>query len=183
MDLTDMAAVQAAFVEAAHLADQAVFDLLQLHLAHGYLLAGFISPLINRRDDEYGGSSENRLRFPLEVFEAVRAVWPAGKPLAVALSVDDWEPGGSGIEEAVVAARLLKERGCDLIEVLAGQTTPHSKPTYGPYFLSSYSEHLRNEVGIKTMIGGGITLGDQVNWLLAGGRADVCVLDPPHLRD
>ena len=81
----------------------------------------------------------------------------------------------------MVAARLLQERGCDLIEVLAGQTTPHSKPTYGPYFLAPYSEHLRNEVGIKTMIGGGITQGDQVNWLLAGGRADVCVLDPPHL--
>jgi anthraniloyl-CoA monooxygenase len=179
----EMDGIRETFVRATHLADEAGFDLLQLHLAHGYLLASFLSPLANRREDEYGGSLENRLRFPLEVFEAVRAAWPSGKPLAVALNASDWAKGGVTLEEAIEITKQLKAKGCDLVEPLAGQTTLQAQPVYGPYFLAPYSDQIRNQTGIMTMISGGITLADHVNSLLASGRADLCVMHPLHLND
>ena len=177
MDHADMERVRQEFVHAVGLAAEAGFDLLALHFAHGYLLASFISPLTNRRRDEYGGPLENRLRYPLEVFAAVRAAWPAEKPLSVAINATDWARGGFDVEDAAIAARLLKERGCDAIEVLAGQTVPDEQPLYGPAFLSPYSDRIRNEAGIATIIRGNITTADQINTLLAAGRADLCVLD------
>src|SRR5262249_38657876 len=124
MDRADLEAVSAAFAQAARWAAAAGFDVVQLHMGHGYLLAGFLSPLTNRRADEYGGALENRLRFPLAVFDAVRAVWPEERPLAVALSATDWAKGGFDVPDAVIVARTLREHGCDLITVLAGQTVP-----------------------------------------------------------
>lgn len=179
MDRADMDRVRDDFVRAALLADTADFDLLELHMAHGYLLASFLSPLTNRRTDEYGGALANRLRFPLEVFDAVRAAWPAAKPLAVCLSATDWARRGFTPEEAVVVARTLKEHGCDLVEVLAGQTVLHDQPTYGRSYLTPYSDQVRNEAGVRTLIRGNITTTDEANTLLAAGRADLCVIDPP----
>lgn len=181
LDRAKMESIRDAFVGAARLADEAGFDMLHLHMAHGYLLASFLSPLTNRREDEYGGSLENRLRFPLEVFEAVRAAWPANKPLGVALTVSDWAKGGFTMPEAIETARRLKAGGCDIIEPLAGQTTLQAQPAYGPYFLAPYSDQIRNQVGIATIASGGITLADHVNSLLAAGRADLCVMHPLHL--
>ncbi|MEM7343875.1 MAG: FAD-dependent monooxygenase [Chloroflexota bacterium] len=181
MRRTDMNKVKAAFVQSAKFADEAGVDLLQLHFAHGYLLASFLSPLTNQRNDEYGGSFENRQRFPMEIFDAVRAAWPDEKPLSVALSATDWANDGADIEDAITLANQLKDQGCDLVQILAGQTTLVSKPIYGPFYLAPYSERIRNEVGLNTLLGGGITLTDQVNSLLAGGRADLCILDPLHL--
>jgi anthraniloyl-CoA monooxygenase len=158
------------------MADDAGFDLLQLHVAHGYLLASFLSPLTNLREDDYGSSRENRARFPLEVFDAVRAAWPAGKPLSVALSATDYARGGTTVEDAILLACLLKEHGCDLIDVLAGQTTPESEPPYGRSFLTPLSERIRNEARIATMVGGYLTNSNDINTILAAGRADLCVM-------
>ena len=163
------------------MAHQTDFDMLQLHLAHGYLLAGFISPLTNTRQDNYGGPLENRLRFPIEIFKAVRLVWPESKPISVALSASDWAKGGLKIEDVLLIVKQLKSNGCDIIEVLAGQTTANTKPIYGPYFLAPYSDRLRNEGNIPTITSGGITTNDHVNSLLAAGRADLCVMHPTHL--
>ncbi|MFQ5614070.1 MAG: FAD-dependent monooxygenase, partial [Anaerolineae bacterium] len=166
MDRADMDQVRDAFVRAATMAAEAGFDLLQLHFAHGYLLASFISPLTNVRDDDYGGPLENRLRFPLEVFAAVRATWPEDKPLSVAVSATDWARGGQEIDEAVAVAGALKAAGCDLVEVLAGQTTPDARPVYGPGFLTSFSDRIRSEARLPTMVGGGLVTTDQVNTIL-----------------
>ena len=176
MDRADMERVRDSFVASARMADEAGFDLLQLHFAHGYLLASFISPLTNLREDEYGGSLENRARFPLEVFDAVRAAWPAGKPLMVALSVTDYARGGTTVEEAIQMAKLLKEHGCDITEVLAGQTTPDSEPPYGRGFLTPLSDRIRNEARVHTMVGGYLVNSNDVNTVLAAGRADLCVM-------
>ena len=168
------------FTRAAQMAHTAGFDLLMLHMGHGYLLASFLSPLANIRDDEYGGALENRLRFPLEVFDAVRAVWPTEKPLAVALTCDDWAPGGITIDEAIEIARTLKAHGCDLIQVLAGQTIPDPvSPTYGRGFLTPLSDRIRNEAGIPTLVGGYLPTTNDVNTILAAGRADLCLVDFP----
>jgi len=183
MERSDMDAVREAFVQAGQMAHQAGFDMLQLHFAHGYLLASFISPLTNQRQDEYGGDLPNRMRYPLEVFDAVRAVWPSDKPLSVAITATDWARDGCTIEEAVETVKLLKEHGCDLVDVLAGQTTARMKPVYGPYFLAPYSEQIRNEVHLPTLTSGGITITDQINSILAAGRADLCRMSPPHLND
>jgi anthraniloyl-CoA monooxygenase len=172
-----MAQVIADFVRAATMAAAAGFDWLQLHMAHGYLLAGFLSPLANRRQDEYGGSLENRLRFPLELFDAVRAVWPAERPLSVALPAIDWVRGGLTIVEAVTIATALKAHGCDLVEVLAGQTVPDSSPVYGSDFLAGYSEQIRHEAALPTLTRGYITTSGQVNTILAAGRADLCLME------
>ena len=158
------------------MAHAAGFDLLQLHIAHGYLLASFLSPLTNIREDEYGGSLENRMRYPLEVFEAVRAVWPEDKPLSVALNASDCAKGGFEVEDAVIMARALKERGCDLIETLAGQTTPAGEPAYGRGFLTPYSDRIRNEAGVPTMVGGYLITSNDVNTVLAAGKADLCIM-------
>jgi anthraniloyl-CoA monooxygenase len=176
MDRADMDRVRDRFVASARMADDAGFDLLQLHFAHGYLLASFLSSLTNLREDEYGGSLENQARFPLEVFDAVRAAWRAGKPLSVALSATDYARGGATVDDAIRLACLLKEHGCDLIDVLAGQTTPDSEPPYGRGFLTPLSERIRNEAHVHTMVGGYLVNSNDVNTVLAAGRADLCVL-------
>lgn len=178
MNRSDMDKVTGCFVDAAEGALEAGFDLIQLHMAHGYLLASFLSLLTNKRTDEHGGPLENRLRFPLEVFDAVRAAWPDERPVSVALTASDWVREGFEVEDAIVVATTLKEHGCDLIEVLAGYTTPRMRPTYGPAFLAPYADRIRNEAGVATLVGGGITTTGRANTVLAAGRADLCVLDP-----
>jgi len=183
MDRDDMDQVRDDFVAAARRAQSAGFDMLEVHFAHGYLLASFISPLTNRRTDEYGGSLENRMRYPLEVFDAVRRVWPERKPMSVRFPAFDWAPGGLEVEEAVAAARMLKEHGCDIIDVSSGLTTPESAPDYGSMFQVPFSDRIRNEAGIPTMTVGGIRNWDHVNTILVSGYADLCVLARPHLFD
>lgn len=183
IDRADMDTVRECFVQAAVRGAGAGFDLLVLHMAQGYLLGSFISPLTNRREDEYGGALEQRLRYPLEVFEAVRAAWPADRPLVVALNVTDWARGGTELEEAVQTALALRERGCDAIEVYAGQTVPHGEPVYGPFYLAQHADRIRTGANIATIVRGNITTPDQVNTLLASGRADLCVLDTIGLLD
>ncbi len=179
MDCADMERIRGAFVAAAKHGAQAGFDLLHLNMANGYLLASFLSPLTNRRADEYGGAPENRLRFPLAVFDAVRAVWPADKPLAVALSATDWAKGGTELADAVIIARSLKEHGCDLIAVHAGQTTIGGQPVYDFEAFAGYSDVIRNEAGIPTLATTYTTTTGQANTLLAAGRADLCLFNPP----
>jgi anthraniloyl-CoA monooxygenase len=179
MDRADMDQVREEFVHAARRAQATGVDLLMINMAHGYLLGSFLSRLTNQRADDYGGSLENRLRFPLEVFDAVRAAWEK-KPLAVALNATDWAEGGFEVEEATEVVRILKAHGCDLVYPLAGQTTPDDHPTYGPNFLASHSEQIRNDTGIMTITGGGITTTNQINTLLAAGSADLCILNPLH---
>ena len=177
MDRADMERVRDEFVQAAQLASDAGFDMLQLHMAHGYLLASFLSPLSNQRSDEYGGALEQRMRYPLEVFDAVRACWPAHKPLSVALNASDCVKGGMTIEDAIIIARALKERGCDIIAVQAGQTTSDSEPAYGRGFLTAYNDRIRNEASIPTIVGGYLTTSDEVNTIIAAGRADLCIVE------
>jgi anthraniloyl-CoA monooxygenase len=183
MDREDMDRVREQFVRAARMADEAGFDMLEIHMAHGYLLASFISPLTNVRRDEYGGPLDNRLRYPLEVFDAVRAVWPAGKPISVKISATDWAPGGLTADEAVQVARRLKEHGCDLITVSTGQTVPHQQPAYGRLYQTPFSDRIRHEAGIATMTVGAIASYADVNSILAAGRADLCALARAHLYD
>jgi anthraniloyl-CoA monooxygenase len=183
MTRADMDQVQADFVRAAEMSDQAGFDLLELHFAHGYLLASFISPLTNTRTDAYGGSLENRMRFPLEVFDAVRTVWPAHKPMSVRISAVDWAPGGMQPADAVDVARLLKAHDCDITDVSAGQTVADAKPQYGRQFQTPFADRIRHEVGIATMAVGNISSYQDVNTILAAGRADLCVLARAHLWD
>jgi anthraniloyl-CoA monooxygenase len=179
IDCTGMDQVRDDFLRSTRLAQQANFDLLQLNFAHGYLLASFLSPLTNQRSDEYGGTLEQRMRFPLEVFDAVRALWPEDKPISVALSATDCVKGGFSIEDAVTVAAALKAHGCDLIEVRAGQTTPEGEPAYGRSFLTPLSDRIRNEAGIPTMVGGYLTMSNEVNTMLAAGRADLCIMNLP----
>jgi anthraniloyl-CoA monooxygenase len=159
------------------------FDILELHFAHGYLVSSFITPLSNRRTDEYGGSLENRMRFPLEVFDAVRDAWPKDRPISVRISATDWAPGGIGPADAVEVAKRLKARGCDIIDVSAGQTVPHAKPVYGRQFQTPFAERIRIEAKIPTMTVGNISSFADVNSILAAGRADLCVLARAHLWD
>ena len=177
MERDDMERVRDGFVNAARMAQTAGFDLLQLHFGHGYLLASFLSPLTNQRNDEYGGKLEQRMRYPLEVFDAVRAVWPETKPLSVALTITDYLKGGFGVEEAIQVATILKTHGCDMIAVLAGQTTSESEQPYGRGYLTQLSDRVRNEAGIPTLVGGYLTTSNEVNTLLAAGRADLCILE------
>ncbi|MCY4549013.1 MAG: bifunctional salicylyl-CoA 5-hydroxylase/oxidoreductase [Defluviicoccus sp.] len=180
----DMDRVTADFVGAAVRARETGADMLELHMAHGYLLSSFITPVSNRRTDEYGGALANRMRFPLRVFDAVRAAWPADRPISVRISATDWV-GAAGIEGAgaVEIAAMLKDRGCDLIDVSAGQTTPDARPVYGRMFQAWLSEQIRNEAGIPTIAVGNITTADQVNTILAAGRADLVALARPHLAN
>jgi anthraniloyl-CoA monooxygenase len=183
MDRGDMDAVRDDFVRAARMADGAGFDLLELHIAHGYLLASFVSPLTNRRDDTYGGSLANRLRFPLEVFDAVRAVWPAAKPMSVRLSATDWAEGGLPPAEAVEVARALRAHGCDIVDVSAGNTVAEQAPRYGRLFQTPFSDLIRHGADIPTMTVGAIASHADVNSILAAGRADLCVLARAHLYE
>ena len=183
MTRADMDAVQRDVVRAAELTNEAGFDLLELHFAHGYLLASFISPLTNKRTDRYGGSLENRMRFPLEVFDAVRKVWPAHKPMSVRISAVDWHPAGMQPADAVEVARLLKAHECDITDVSAGQTVADAKPQYGRQFQTPFADRIRHDVGIATMAVGNISSYQDVNTILAAGRADLCVLARAHLWD
>ncbi|MGH7680992.1 MAG: bifunctional salicylyl-CoA 5-hydroxylase/oxidoreductase [Candidatus Eiseniibacteriota bacterium] len=183
MTRADMDRVVSDYARAATLAIDAGFDMLELHMAHGYLLASFISPLTNRRGDAYGGSLENRMRFPLEVFRAVRAVWPEERPMSARISAVDWYPGGHGPEDAVGVARLLKDSGCDIVDVSAGQTVPDQRPVYGRLFQTPFADRIRHEVGIATMAVGNISSYTDVNTILAAGRADLCLLARAHLWD
>lgn len=184
MDRDDLRDVKDAFVQAAHRAQRAGFDAIELHAAHGYLLSSFLAPATNVRDDEYGGTPARRMRFPLEVFEAVRAAWPDDKPIAVRISATDWLPGGFGPDDAVAFARELKALGCDAVDCSSGGLTPESNPgIYGRMYQVPFAERVRNEAGIRTMAVGNITDWDQVNTILAAGRADLCVLARQHLRD
>jgi anthraniloyl-CoA monooxygenase len=183
MTRADMEKVIADFVVSTKYANQAGFDMLELHMAHGYLLASFISPLTNQRKDQYGGAIENRMRFPLEVWNACRKVWPEKKPMSVRISATDWAPGGLSGEDLMAATRMLKEAGCDMIDCSTGQTVPHQKPVYGRMYQAPYSDWVRNEVGIATMTVGAVTTPDQVNTLLASGKADLVALARPHLAN
>jgi len=183
MTRDDMDAVRDAFVQATRRAEQAGFDMLELHAAHGYLLSSFISPLTNHRDDDYGGSLENRLRYPLEVFRAMRAEWPAHKPMSVRISATDWVDGGITPDDAVAIAHAFQQAGVDLIDVSAGQTSIEAKPIYGRMFQTPFSDRIRNEVGVATMAVGNITEPDHLNSIIAAGRADLCALARPHLAN
>jgi anthraniloyl-CoA monooxygenase len=183
MTRADMDKVRDDFVRAATMADEAGFDMIELHFAHGYLLATFISPLTNHRKDEYGGSLENRMRFPLEVLDAVRRVWPKRKPMSVRISATDWAEGGVDAEESVRIARLLKAHDVDIIDVSTGQTVSYEKPVFGRLFQTPYADRIRLEVGIPTMTVGAVSSYEDVNSILAAGRADLCVLARAHLYD
>jgi anthraniloyl-CoA monooxygenase len=183
MTRADMDQVRADFVRATRMADAAGFDLLELHLAHGYLLASFISPLTNRRTDQYGGSLANRMRYPLEVLAAVRAEWPRGKPISVRISAVDWVRGGTEPEDAVEVARLVVAGGADIVDVSAGQTVPDARPVYGRQFQTPFSDRIRHEAGVPTMTVGNISSAADVNTILAAGRADLVVLARAHLWD
>jgi anthraniloyl-CoA monooxygenase len=184
MDRADMDRVCAQFAAAAEMAERAGFDMLEIHGAHGYLLSSFITPLTNNRTDAYGGSPENRMRYPLEVFRAVRAVWPARKPISVRISANDWV-GGEGVtpEMAVEIARLLQAAGVDICDVSAGQTSTRARPAYGRMFQTPFSDRIRNETGMATMAVGNIYEPDHVNSILMAGRADLVCLARPHLAD
>ena len=184
MDRADMDAVRDRFAEAAAMADRAGFDMIELHAAHGYLISSFISPLSNRRTDAYGGTLENRMRYPLEVFSAMRAVWPAEKPMSVRISATDWV-GERGVtpEEAVAVAALFAAAGVDIVNVSAGQTSTEAVPVYGRMFQTPFSDRIRNETGAATMAVGNIYAPDHVNTILLAGRADLVCLARPHLAD
>ena len=184
MTRADMDRVRDEFVAAAEMAARAGFDMLEIHCAHGYLLSSFITPLTNWRTDEYGGSLENRMRYPLEIFHAVRAVWPAEKPISVRISANDWV-GAEGIEprDAVGISRMLQEAGVDICDVSAGQTSIRARPVYGRMFQTPFSDRIRNEIGMATMAVGNIYEPDHVNSILMAGRADLVCLARPHLAN
>jgi anthraniloyl-CoA monooxygenase len=183
MSRADMDRVRDDFVRAARMGLDAGFDMLELHCAHGYLLSSFITPLSNRRTDAYGGPLENRLRYPLEVFAATRAAWPAVRPMSVRISATDWTEGGIDGAQAVEIARAFHASGADIIHVSAGQTSATARPVYGRMFQTPLSDRIRNEAGVPTIAVGNITEPDQVNAIVAAGRADLCALARPHLAD
>ncbi len=184
MDRDDMDKVLLQFVKATEMAANCGFDMIELHAAHGYLMSSFISPVSNLRTDDYGGSLENRLRYPLEVFAAMRAEWPGSKPMSVRISATDWlGADGVTVSEAVEIATAFAAAGADIIDVSAGQTSPEAKPIYGRMFQTPFSDRIRNEAGLATMAVGNITEADQVNGILLAGRADLVCLARPHLAD
>jgi anthraniloyl-CoA monooxygenase len=183
MTRADMDRVRQDFVHSTELAAQAGFDWLELHCAHGYLLSSFISPLTNLRTDEYGGSLENRLRYPLEVFRAMRAVWPGHLPMSVRISANDWVEGGITPDDAVEIARALKAAGADMIDCSSGQVSKQQKPVYGRMYQTPFADRIRNEAGIPTIAVGAISEADHVNSIIAAGRADLCAVARPHLAN
>ena len=183
MTRDDMDRVKADFVAATRRAAEAGFDWLELHCAHGYLLSSFLSPLTNQRTDDYGGTLEHRLRYPLEVFTAMRAVWPADRPMSVRISAHDWVPGGTTPEDAVAIAEAFKAAGADLIDVSSGQVSKREKPVYGRMWQTPFSESVRNRAGIATIAVGAISEADHVNSIIAAGRADLCAVARPHLAN
>lgn len=183
MTRADMDEVKADFVAAAQRAERAGFDMIEFHAAHGYLLSSFISPLTNQRSDEYGGSLANRCRYPLEVFSAMRAVWPADKPMSVRISAHDWVPGGMTPNDAAEVSQRFKDAGADIIHVSSGQVSKDEKPVYGRMFQVPFSDKIRNELNVPTITVGNIFEADHVNTIIAAGRADLCALARPHLAD
>ncbi|TRL42701.1 bifunctional salicylyl-CoA 5-hydroxylase/oxidoreductase [Rhizobium straminoryzae] len=183
MDRADMDRVKADFVAATKRAAEAGVDWLEFHAAHGYLMSSFLSPLTNRREDEYGGSHENRARYPLEVFKAVREAWPADKPISVRLSCHDWFEGGNTPEDAAIFAQMFKDAGADLIDCSSGQVWKEEQPVYGRLFQTPFSDKIRNEIGIATIAVGAISEADHANSIIAAGRADLCAVARPHLAD
>jgi len=181
MTADDMAAGREAFATAAARAAACGFDALLVHLGHGYLLHSFLSPLSNRREDDYGGPLANRMRFPLEVFDAVRDAWPRERLLGASVSATDWSRRGSDVDEAVTLARALHERGCGLVHVVAGQAVPESRPDYRRGFLTPFSDRIRSDAGVATLVGGYMTTADELNTVVGAGRADLCILDTPEL--
>ncbi|VXB91537.1 bifunctional salicylyl-CoA 5-hydroxylase/oxidoreductase [Massilia sp. 9I] len=181
--LDDLERIKADFVRATQAARDAGFDWLELHCAHGYLLSSFISPLTNRRQDAYGGSLENRCRYPLEVFAAIRAVWPVELPISVRLSAHDWVEGGITPDDAVAIARLFKEAGADMIDCSSGQVSKEEQPVYGRMFQTPFADRIRNEAGIPTIAVGSIYEADHVNSIISAGRADLCAVARPHLAN
>jgi anthraniloyl-CoA monooxygenase len=179
----DMDTVKNQFVQAARMGREAGFDMLELHCAHGYLLSSFITPLQNRRTDEYGGSLRNRLRYPLEVFRAMREQWPEDLPMSVRISATDWHPEGISADDSIEIARAFKAAGADLIDVSTGQTSREAQPVFGRMFQTPYADRIRNEAGIATMAVGNIYEPDHVNGIVAAGRADLCAIGRPHLAD
>ncbi len=178
---THMDQVRDAFTQAALRARDAGVDMLIVHCGGGYLLASFISPLTNRRTDEHGGPVANRMRFPLDVLDAVRGVWPPERPVGVAFTADDCARSGLSADDAIACVDMFREHGADVIHVLAGQTVPEAHPAYGRGFLTALSDRIRNETRIPTMVGGYLVTTDEANSILAAGRADLCIMDPPHL--
>jgi anthraniloyl-CoA monooxygenase len=183
MNRADMDRVKTDFVAATRRADAAGFDLVEFHAAHGYLISSFISPLTNQRSDEYGGILENRCKFPLEVFNAMRSVWPAGKPMSVRISAHDWAAGGITPADATEVAKLFQDAGADIIHVSSGQVVKEEQPIYGRMFQVPFSERIRNELHVPTIAVGNIFEADHVNTIVAAGRADLCALARPHLAD
>ncbi|WFR99918.1 bifunctional salicylyl-CoA 5-hydroxylase/oxidoreductase [Rhizobium tumorigenes] len=183
MDRADMDRVKADHVRSVELAVTTGADWLELHCAHGYLLSSFLSPLTNQRTDEYGGSHENRARYPLEIFAAIRAVWPDDKPISVRLSCNDWADGGNTPEDAAIFAQMFKDAGADLIDCSSGQVSKEEKPVYGRLFQTPFSDKIRNEIGIPTIAVGAISEADHANSIISAGRADLCAIARPHLAD
>lgn len=183
MTRSDMDVVTQQFIDATSMAERSGFDMIELHAAHGYLVSSFISPLSNTRTDEYGGSLENRMRYPLEVFAAMRKAWPETKPMSVRISATDWANNGVNPDEAVKIARMFHDGGADIIDVSAGQTSTDAKPVYGRMFQTPFSDRIRNEAGLATMAVGNIYEADHVNSILMAGRADLVCLARPHLAD
>jgi anthraniloyl-CoA monooxygenase len=183
MTRRDMVEVREQFVRATRMALDAGFDMLELHCAHGYLLSAFITPVSNRRRDEFGGSLENRMRFPLEVLRAMRAAWPEDRPISVRISATDWTDDGISGADAVKIAEGLHAAGADIIHVSAGQTSARARPVYGRMFQTPFSDRIRNESRVPTIAVGNITDADQVNAIIAAGRADLVALARPHLAN
>ncbi|WP_265501595.1 bifunctional salicylyl-CoA 5-hydroxylase/oxidoreductase [Paracoccus beibuensis] len=183
MDRADMDMVRDQFVQAVRTAAEADFDMVEMHAAHGYLLASFISPVTNRRDDDYGGSLQDRMRFPLEVFEAMRAAWPQERPMTVRISAHDWMDGGVTPDEAVAIAAMFKEAGADAINVSSGQTDKGEQPVYGRMFQVPFADRIRNDIGLPVLVAGNIYEADHMNSILMAGRADLVLLARPHLAD
>jgi anthraniloyl-CoA monooxygenase len=181
MTRADMDRVKEDFVNSTKTANEAGFDWLELHAAHGYLLSSFISPITNSRSDEYGGSLENRMKYPLEVFSAVREVWPEGKPISVRISAHDWTEGGITPQDAVEIAKAFKDAGADMIDCSSGQVTKKEKPVFGRMFQTPFADQIRNEAGIATIAVGAIFEADNVNTIIAAGRADLCAVARMHL--
>ncbi|MEE9311688.1 MAG: FAD-dependent monooxygenase [Planctomycetota bacterium] len=183
MTRADMDEVREQFVSSVKMADEAGFDMIEIHMAHGYLLSAFISALTNTRDDEYGGSLENRLRYPIEVLHACRVAWPEEKPLAVRISATEWAEGGLGDADRLIVARTLAEHGCDIIDVSTGQMVSNQEPNYGRMYQAPFSDHIRNEANVPTMTVGAVSSIDQANTILLCGRADLVMMARPHLAD
>ena len=183
MTRAEMERVIADFVRATRWSAEIGVDVLELHAAHGYLLSSFLSPLTNRRVDAFGGTHENRARFPLEVFKALRTAWAADRPLSVRLSCHDWGEGGNTADDAAIFAAMFKEAGADLIDCSSGQIFKEEQPVYGRLYQTPFADRIRNEVGISTVAVGAISEADHANSIIAAGRADLCAIARPHLAD